>query len=111
MNAKVAEEAIYDPAAHRDALFRGEDWPEADDSFVGLTAAQDYIAIRGQGRVADRLKEFPGKSDMGVVFLRRLFWRELAAQRAGRPIKAWRKRAEKVELPRQPGDEIEAFVG
>ena len=106
----MAKYAIYDPAAHRDALFRGEDWPEEADSFVGLTAAQDYIAIRGQGPVADRMNEFLGKSDRGIVFLRRLFWRELDAQREGRSTKIWRKRAETVELPRQPGDKTEAFA-
>lgn len=53
--------------------------------------------------MADRRLEMLGKSDLGVVTLRRVFWRELDALREGRPTKHWRKRAEPLSLPMQPG--------
>ncbi len=88
----------YNPAEHHDALYKGE-WPT--DPFLQLTAAQDYVAISGQGRVVDRTKERLGKSDAGIVLLRRIFWRELEALRAGGNPKVWRKLASDPELPVQ----------
>jgi hypothetical protein len=43
-----------------------------------------------------------GRSDLGVITLRRIFWREMEALRNGRPTKAWRKRMV-ARLPTQPG--------
>ena len=91
----------YNPADHHDALMRGEGWP--DDPSLQLTPAQDYVAIMGQGEVADRARERLGKSDAGIVLLRRIIWRELAAIAAGRPTKEWRRAAGETELPRQGG--------
>ena len=66
-----------------------------------LTSAQDYVAAVGQGTNVDRSQELLGKSDAGIAFLRRIFWRELDAIRAGNPTKAWRRLAQSSELPRQ----------
>jgi len=95
--------ASYDPAAHYDDLFYRKRYPPQEDVLVGLTAAQDYVSIRGQGRITDRSRETLGRSDLGIVTLRRIFWRELDALRAGAQPKRWRRRAEQVELPTQPG--------
>jgi 5,5'-dehydrodivanillate O-demethylase len=91
----------YNPAEHAHELFEERIFPE--EPVMELTGAQDYVAQRGQGTVADRLNERLGKSDQGVVFLRRLFWRELALIEAGLPTKQWRKRTDVGELPTQPG--------
>ena len=40
-------------------------------------------------------------SDARIAVLRRIFWRELDAVRAGSPTKAWRGLAHPSELPRQ----------
>ncbi|WP_296469702.1 Rieske 2Fe-2S domain-containing protein [Pigmentiphaga sp.] len=93
----------YDPAAHHDELFAMREWNNPDDMFVGLTAAQDYLAIRGQGRIVDRTKEVLGRSDLGIVTLRKLFWRELDKLRNGEPTKEWRRLTEAERLPTQPG--------
>ncbi len=95
----------YDPAAHHDELFSTREWHNPEDIFVGLTAAQDYIAIRGQGRVARREQEILGSSDLGIVTLRRLFWRELAALREDGQAKHWHSLEELADLPEQPGSE------
>lgn len=87
----------FDPAHHYDELFRHHQVPDVGN--LQLIALQDYVAIRGQGVVVDRTKERLGVSDAGVTFLRRLFWRELDAIRAGQPTKAWTKLHEATELP------------
>jgi 5,5'-dehydrodivanillate O-demethylase len=89
----------YDPGRHRDELFISRVIPESGS---GLTNAQDYVAQAGQGVIADRSQERLGRSDAGVIFLRRLFLRELAAIRDGRPTKAWRRGGETIPMPLQP---------
>ncbi|MFM1816971.1 MAG: hypothetical protein RLZ98_3666 [Pseudomonadota bacterium] len=81
--------ADYNPADHHDALFAGRGWPE--DPSLQLTPAQDYVAVKGQGTVADRLNERLGKSDAGIVLLRRICWREMGLVAAGQPTKSWRR--------------------
>ena len=100
----------YQAPDHHDELFHKRIYPDPEDILVGLTFAQDYVAVRGQGRITDRENELLGVSDMGIVTLRRLFWRELQALRDGRPIKAWRRRPHVGALPIQPGDQRAADV-
>jgi 5,5'-dehydrodivanillate O-demethylase oxygenase subunit len=93
--------AGYNPAQHHDDLIRKRLFP--DDVFLPLTSAQDYVAQMGQGDVADRAHEWLGRSDAGVVLLRRLFWREMEAIRDGRATKQWRRLHKAAELPEQVG--------
>ncbi|HXQ51581.1 MAG TPA: Rieske 2Fe-2S domain-containing protein [Stellaceae bacterium] len=88
----------YNPSVDHDALFNGI-YP--DDTTFALTNAQDYVAQMGQGIVADREHEYLGTSDAGIVFLRRLYLREIEAIRAGRPTKTWRPLPHAAELPIQ----------
>jgi 5,5'-dehydrodivanillate O-demethylase len=88
----------YQAPDHYDELFHKRIYPDPEDKLVGLTFAQDYVAVRGQGVRAEREKEILGASDAGVVRLRRLFWRELDLQREGRPTKQW-KRIENTIAP------------
>ena len=44
---------------------------------------QDFVAWAGQGRIADRTREFLGASDGGIVMLRRRFLADLAAVAQG----------------------------
>jgi 5,5'-dehydrodivanillate O-demethylase len=78
----------YNPADHHDELYEGN-YPT--DPIIELTSAQDYVATLGQDVDVDRTRERLGKSDVGVAFLRRIFWRELELIREGRPTKAWRR--------------------
>jgi 5,5'-dehydrodivanillate O-demethylase oxygenase subunit len=89
----------YNPAEHYDALFVEKSLPP--DPLLQLTNAQDYIAQRGQGVVADRGRETLGRSDAGVALLRRIFGRELDALRSGGELKRWRPLDESAELPIQ----------
>ncbi|HSV81646.1 MAG TPA: Rieske 2Fe-2S domain-containing protein [Ramlibacter sp.] len=78
----------YDSSNLHDELFAGK-YPE--DPLICLTSAQDYVALVGQGAIADRAGECLGHSDMGVTLLRRILWRELDAIRAGQPTKHWHR--------------------
>ena len=89
----------YDPADHHDELVYQGEYPE--EPFLQLTNAQDYVASVGQGSIVDRVNERLGKSDAGVAMVRRIFLRELATLRLGKPAKEWRKLEHTVELPRQ----------
>jgi 5,5'-dehydrodivanillate O-demethylase oxygenase subunit len=40
------------------------------DHLFDLTSAQDYVAQRGQGVIADREHEILGRSDAGIALLR-----------------------------------------
>ena len=78
----------YNPTDHHDDLFAGK-YP--DDPLIRLTSAQDYVALIGQGVIADRANERLGASDRGVAMLRRMLWREMAAIESGSPTKQWRR--------------------
>lgn len=93
----------YDPAEHHDQLFRARVWHNPEDIFVGLTAAQDYLSIRGQERITKREDEILGRSDLGIVKLRSLFLRELDLLKQGQPTKAWKSLEKPLTLPRQSG--------
>jgi 5,5'-dehydrodivanillate O-demethylase len=54
-----------------------------------LVIIEDLCAQGGQGVVADRRAERLGRTDRGVVYLRRLWERELQALADGRPTKRW----------------------
>lgn len=86
---------------YEDLFFRAKGPDEAD--VIGLISAQDYLAQRGQGVIADRELELLGRSDLGVMTLRRIFWRELDVLRNGGSLKSWHRRALLQSLPIQPG--------
>ena len=50
---------------------------------------QDIAVQAGQGRIADREKEFLGRSDVGIVAWRRILQRELRASTNGEQQKKW----------------------
>jgi 5,5'-dehydrodivanillate O-demethylase len=54
-----------------------------------LVEVEDSLAQGGQGSIADRHAEHLGRTDAGVVMLRRLMTRELDAMEQGLPTKAW----------------------
>lgn len=78
----------YKSAEHHDELFAGH-YPS--DPLIELTSAQDYVALMGQGRIADRSRELLGQSDAGVARLRSILLRELEELRNGRPGKRWHR--------------------
>jgi 5,5'-dehydrodivanillate O-demethylase len=50
---------------------------------------QDYVAQVGQGTILDREHDRLGRSDEGVILLRKLWQREMRALAEGRPIKRY----------------------
>ncbi|HEX4193886.1 MAG TPA: hypothetical protein VHY80_12340, partial [Stellaceae bacterium] len=80
---RVAEDVLRGKVALRDV----------DKSRVDLVRLQDDIAQLGQGRIADRDAERPGRGDTGVIAIRRLWSRELAALAEARPLKHWQRDA------------------
>jgi len=92
--------ATYDPADHHDDVMKRRDLPP--DGLFRIIA-EDYIALLRQGVIADRSTERLGKSDAGLIFLRKVFWRELAAIQAGQPGKQWKNRPGLAALPRPGG--------
>jgi 5,5'-dehydrodivanillate O-demethylase len=64
-----------------------------------VLSAQDYVAQRGQGVIADRMQENLSESDAGIALLRKIFQRELEAIRQGRATKRWTKLGDEVHMP------------
>jgi hypothetical protein len=86
----------YNPADFHDELFLQGKYPE--EPAIALIAAQDYVAVMGQGTTVDRASELLVPSDAGVALQRRIFWREIEAFRSGTGIKQWRRLHEEIEL-------------
>jgi 5,5'-dehydrodivanillate O-demethylase len=59
---------------------------------------EDEVAQTGQGAIANRSREHLGRSDIGIVLLRKLWERELRALADGRPLKQWTYRADMVPI-------------
>lgn len=56
-----------------------------------LFEIQDYVSQVGQGMIADRPNEHLGRTDTGVIMLRKIWERELSRLAHGRPLKQWRR--------------------
>ena len=50
---------------------------------------EDYSTLVGQGAIADRTHERLARVDIGLVFIRKIWERELRAFAAGLPVKQW----------------------
>jgi 5,5'-dehydrodivanillate O-demethylase oxygenase subunit len=100
-NTRIAETytSVLDPAEHAAELFFKGRIPHAGAQ--SILASQDYVAVRGQGKIVDRSQERLAKTDAGIAFLRRIFQRELTAIREGRATKQWKRPQQDIELPIQ----------
>jgi 5,5'-dehydrodivanillate O-demethylase len=96
---KARRDQDFDPASNASRLFKGDlhGLPEQ-----GVISAQDYVAVRGQGVIFDRDAENLSTSDAGIIFLRKMFFRELKAIRDGGHTRKWAKLTERVELKAPP---------
>src|SRR5580704_627224 len=61
-----------------------------------IVRLQDDVVLAAQGAIPDRENEYLGRSDMGVVLLRQIWQRELAALAAGEQLKKWTRPANLV---------------
>jgi 5,5'-dehydrodivanillate O-demethylase len=87
----------YNPADEYEALFERHAPSHVED--MQFISAQDYVAVRGQGPIFDRMNENLSNSDAGIIFLRKIFQREMEAIRLGQPTKKWTRLEEKYDLP------------
>jgi 5,5'-dehydrodivanillate O-demethylase oxygenase subunit len=67
---------------------------DIDPDYPNLFMVQDNVALGGQGLIVDRSLDHLGQSDKALIFLRRLWSRELLALHEGREPKAWRRPTE-----------------
>ena len=59
---------------------------------------EDIVAQAGQGPIADRVHERLGRTDVGLILMRRLWSRELAALADGERLTEWRYQGELPEV-------------
>ena len=91
-----SQRPAHRPPAHHpmeeivDAIMRGELRVADVLDHPNIINIQDSVAQIGQGAIADRTQERLGRSDVGVIRLRRLWARELRALAEGQPLKEWR---------------------
>ncbi|MDB5729734.1 MAG: iron-sulfur containing oxygenase [Noviherbaspirillum sp.] len=95
-HANAPDRAI-NPADYCAQLFNQREIPEVGHS--QLLSFQDYVALKGQGDIADRAAENLSASDAGIVLLRKICLREMDAIRRGQPTKRWTRLDEKIDLP------------
>jgi 5,5'-dehydrodivanillate O-demethylase len=82
---QVAESALRGDVGTRDLTLAEYPGP-------ALTNIQDYIILVGLGRIAEKPNtEHPGGSDVGVLAMRKLWARELAALADGRSLTEWHR--------------------
>ncbi len=75
-----------------DGEMRLEDLDPVADRAIIVTI-QDNIAQMGQGPIVDRRNDHLGRSDVGVVLIRKLWRQELQALADGLPTRRWRRPA------------------
>jgi len=75
---------------------------DVDPKRVDFVMLEDEVAQAGQGTVAARSNEHLGRSDRGVLLLRKIWERELNNLQEGRPLKQWVYRAEMVPTYPRP---------
>ncbi|MDP2355098.1 MAG: Rieske 2Fe-2S domain-containing protein [Beijerinckiaceae bacterium] len=97
--ARIRADLAFEPTRCADALFNGDLSGLSEQSII---SAQDYVAVRGQGEICDREEENLSSSDAGVIFLRRVFLRELEAIATGAEPKMWASLKENIDLPPPP---------
>jgi 5,5'-dehydrodivanillate O-demethylase len=75
------------------AVLRGELRIDDLKDHPNVVNIQDSVSQMGQGPIANRAQERLGRSDTGVILLRKLWERELRALAEGRPLTPWRRTA------------------
>jgi 5,5'-dehydrodivanillate O-demethylase len=76
-------EAAEIPPQERIPAYKVPYLDQNGDHIVDFIDGQDMMAWVTQGAIADRTKEHLGKSDMGVIMLRRLFLEQMEKVRRG----------------------------
>jgi 5,5'-dehydrodivanillate O-demethylase oxygenase subunit len=72
------------------AVLSGEKTIRDVDSNAILTEVEDYATLVGQGSIADRPGEHLGRTDIGLILIRKMYSREMRALAEGQPLTEWR---------------------
>jgi 5,5'-dehydrodivanillate O-demethylase len=72
-----------------DAVLRGDRRMSDLGDEPDLVNVQDSVVQIGQGTIPDPAQERLGRSDAGIILLRKLWARELCALAEGRPLQQW----------------------
>ena len=86
-SARLAVEdphADFNPTDHYNAFFSDHRVPP-EAGGTGLGPSQDYVALRGQGAIADRENEHLASSDAGIALLRRVCYNPVSWRPQARP--------------------------
>jgi 5,5'-dehydrodivanillate O-demethylase len=78
---------------------------QVDPATTDYVRMQDHIAQVGQGRIADHDNERLGQGDTGVIFVRKMWARELGCVERGEPVKTWTYDPAALQILR--GEELE----
>jgi 5,5'-dehydrodivanillate O-demethylase len=62
---------------------------EVKQRIPDVVRLQDDVLLVAQGVIPDRSQDHLGRSDVGVILLRKIWRRELEALAKGQPIKRW----------------------
>jgi 5,5'-dehydrodivanillate O-demethylase oxygenase subunit len=88
-------EAVREAAGSIDELagrvLRGELPIDTVKDHPNVVNIQDTVAQVGQGAIADRRAERLGRSDIGIILIRKIWERELTALAAGHRLKQWER--------------------
>src|SRR5436190_20473676 len=84
--------------------------PQTDRWTTSHVMNQDFVTWVGQGRVADRSKEYLGPSDRGIVLIRRRFLNDIETIKDGRDPKGIVRDPEKNHAITLPVAERKNFI-
>jgi 5,5'-dehydrodivanillate O-demethylase len=100
--ARAPQEAAEAIVANEERLMAEDPAPELGEAVLAgkmhsdeitdlrlAVTVQDWVAQRGQGVIYQRQAERLGRSDTGVILIRKLYERELRKLHAGEPLKRW----------------------
>jgi 5,5'-dehydrodivanillate O-demethylase len=86
------DQRIAELRAHSEAILRNETTVEdADPTFTTqqMFWIEDYMVQVGQLPISDDREEHLGRTDVGIILIRKLWRRELQALADGRPLQNW----------------------
>jgi 5,5'-dehydrodivanillate O-demethylase len=81
-----------------ETVLRGDIKSRELDQFANGVETEDYVTLVGQGAIPQRENDHLGRSDVGVVLLRKLWERELRLFAEGKPTKRWVRPARLEDL-------------
>jgi len=83
-------EAVRQIPIEGTAVLSGQKTIRDVDNNSILTEVEDFATLVGQGAIADRPNEHLGRTDIGLILIRKMYEREMRALAEGQPLTKWR---------------------